>query len=259
MRLLLLNGVYGAPEHFDSLREALAPEIETKVFPLRREGLPDPDSGTGFAPLVERLDREIAAFTGPLAAGPTALLGFSLGGALALEYALAHPGRLAALVLVNAFARYEGGALQVASSQMLHGMPPAWAHPSLAARLVHRLDWVKRGLFHREAPLETIEQGMRAAVREVKHEDVRFQLAHLGLPFPVGHERRLAALAESTPVLLVASRDDMVVPSRHTDRLAAAMPAAKRLPLFEGGHAFFQHDARRLGSAVRSFLAESVR
>ena len=128
MRLLLLNGVYGAPEHFDSLREALAPEIETKVFPLRREGLPDPDSGTGFAPLVERLDREIAAFTGPLAAGPTALLGFSLGGALALEYALAHPGRLAALVLVNAFARYEGGALQVASSQMLHGMPPAWAH-----------------------------------------------------------------------------------------------------------------------------------
>ena len=52
----------------------------------------------------------------------------------------------------------------------------------------------------------------------------------------------------------LASRDDMVVPPRHTEWLAAAMPAARRLPPFEGGHAFFQHDARALASAVREFL-----
>ena len=44
--------------------------------------------------------------------------------------------------------------------------------------------------------------------------------------------------------MLLASRDDMVVPPRHTEWLAAAMPAARRLPPFEGGHAFFQYDAR---------------
>ncbi|HEY3217438.1 MAG TPA: alpha/beta hydrolase, partial [Candidatus Eisenbacteria bacterium] len=120
MRLLLLNGVYGAPEHFDSLRDSLAPEIETRVFPLRREGLPDPSTGTGFAPLVDRLDREIASFTSPGDARP-AVLGFSLGGALALEYALTHPGRVPALVLINSFARYEHGPLQAATTPMLHG------------------------------------------------------------------------------------------------------------------------------------------
>ncbi len=258
MRLLLLNGVYGAPEHFDSLCEALAPAIETRVFPLRREGLSDPSPEVGFAPMVERLDREIASFAGPGDAERPALLGFSLGGTLALEYLLAHPGRVPALVLVNSFARYEHGPLQAASSQMLHGVPPAWAHPSLAARLVHGLDWIKRGLFHPEAPLEAIERGMRAAVSGVTHEDVRFQLAHLELGMPQDLDVRLGALATHTPVLLLTSRDDMVVPPRHTDWLAAAMPAARRLPPFEGGHAFFQHDARALASAVREFLGVSA-
>jgi pimeloyl-ACP methyl ester carboxylesterase len=56
------------------------------------------------------------------------------------------------------------------------------------------------------------------------------------------------------PILLVSSRDDLVVPPRHTQRLAVMMPSAQRLPPFTGGHAFFQHDGRALAEAVRAFL-----
>jgi pimeloyl-ACP methyl ester carboxylesterase len=258
MRLLLLNGVYGATEHFDALREALAPEIETRVLPLRREGLPDPAGHDAFAPLVDRLDRARESFA-PDPDDPPALFGFSLGGALALEYVLAHPHRVSSLILVNAFGRYSQGPLHAASAPALRTWPPAWAHPALTARIVHRVAWLRRGLFHPEAPLDAIERGVRAAVGSVTHDDVRFQLAHLDLGMPVDLAARLAAAAERTPMLLVASRDDAVVPPRHTEWLASAMPGARRLPPFEGGHAFFQHDAGALADAVREFLGVSSR
>ena len=253
MRLLLLNCVYGAPEHFDSLRAGLAPEIETQVFSLRREGLADPAGRDAFAPLVDRLDRAIESFA-PATGDPPALFGFSLGGALALEYALAHPDRVASLVLVNAFGRYSQGSLHAASAPALRGWPPAWSPPALTARIVHRVVWMRRGLFHADAPLEAIERGVRAAVGSTTHDDVRFQLAHLDLAVPEGHAARLAEAAERIPMLLISSRDDLVVPPHHTEWLAGAMPRAMRLPPFEGGHAFFQHDARALAGAVRQFL-----
>lgn len=257
-KLILLNGVYGAPEHFDALRSAFAP-ITTEVFSFRREGELNPDPRSAFDPMVRRLDRLIEA-RGPAPPGAAApvLIGFSLGGALALEYALHRPDRLSALVLVNAFDRFQLGPFRAGS------MPPLWRfaiqmrHQPHVARMVYNLSWLRRGLFHADAKLEEIEKGMESAIGSVTLDDLRFQLAHLGLPFPRGQAERLAGLPGRLPVLLVNSRDDLVVPPFHTARLAAAMPAATRLPPFDGGHAFFQHDGQVLARAVLRFLDETA-
>ena len=251
-RLVLINGVYGAPEHFDSLRQAFEGRAATEVFTLRRDGLPLPTAATAFAPMVERLDPVIARDP----ARRPALLGFSLGGALALEYALRHPGRLSALILVNAFARFEGDPLQVGSIPALQWLPGTQAHPALMARVVRRVTWVRRGIFHEDAPLAVIERTFRVSLTAMTHDDVRFQLAHLLMPLPREMPARLGALARQLPVLLISSRDDLIVPPRHTDRLAAWMPAARRLPAVAGGHAFFQHDASALAGMVNAFLSE---
>jgi len=251
-RIILLNGVYGAPEHFEALRAAFAP-IPTEVFTFRREGELDPDARGAFDPMVRRLDRVIEPGGVPAASGPV-LLGFSLGGALALEYALHRPDRLSALVLVNSFDRFQLGPWRPGA------MPPLWRfaiqmrHRPHVARMVHSMSWLRRGLFHADAPLDIIEKGMKAAIASVTLDDLRFQLAHLGLPVPAGQAQRLAGLPSRLPVLLISSRDDLVVPPFHTARLAAAMPAATCLPPFEGGHAFFQHDGRALAQAVLRFL-----
>jgi pimeloyl-ACP methyl ester carboxylesterase len=257
-QIILLNGVYGAPEHFDALRAAFAP-IPTEVFCFRREGELDPDPKRAFDPMVRRLDRLIDA-RGPVADGASApvLIGFSLGGALALEYALHRPDRLSALILVNAFDRFQLGPFRAGS------MPPLWRwaiqmrHRPHVARMVHGMAWLRRGLFHSDASLEVVEKGMEAAIASVTLDDLRFQLAHLGLPFPPGQAERLAGLPSRLPVLLINSRDDLVVPPFHTARLAAAMPAATCLPPFEGGHAFFQHDGRVLAKAVLRFLDDAA-
>src|SRR5437773_5207016 len=131
MRLILVNGVYGAPEHFDALRAALTPDVSTEVFTLRRQGDPDPQSEHAFAPMVRRLDPLVRALAAQGAARPDgipspskpALLGFSLGGALALEYALQHTDQVSALVLVNAFDRYHLAGLRPGA------LPPLWRVP----------------------------------------------------------------------------------------------------------------------------------
>ncbi|NOT33756.1 MAG: alpha/beta hydrolase [Candidatus Eisenbacteria bacterium] len=248
--LLMLNGVYGAEVHFDSLREELASDFPSRAMTFRRDGLPDPTPERGFGPVVERLHSEIERLGG----APLPLLGFSLGGALALEYALAHPERLSALVLINAYDRYRGSRLQSSTLPLLREWPAAWTNPPLMARVVVRVAWLKRGLFHPAAPRQVIERGMMGAALTTQ-DDVRFQIAHVALPGVAGIEPRLAALAERIPVMLVSSRDDAVVPPAHTQRLAASMPAAHCLPPFEGGHAFFQHDAAALAAEVRRFLA----
>ena len=257
MRLILVNGVYGAPEHFDALRAALAPDVSTEVFTLRRQGDPDPGSEHAFAPMVRRLEPVIRAFAAdgatPSPSRP-ALLGFSLGGALAIEYALQHTDQVSALVLVNAFDRFHLAGLQPGVLPPLWRVPLRFRHQSFMSRLVHRLRWLRRGLFHDRASLDDVERGMQSATSSVSSDDVRFQLAHIGLPLPKGQSDRLAKLAERLPVLLIGSRHDMIVAPYHTERLARIMPAARRLPPFEGGHAFFQHDGVPLATAVRVFL-----
>lgn len=264
MRLILVNGVYGAPQHLDALRAALAPDVRTEVFTFDRQGERDPRPEDAFAPMVRRLDplvRAASAESGALPDAATrgrrpALLGFSLGGALALEYALEHGDNLSALVLVNAFDRYHLAGVAGA-------LPPVWRvpvhirHQGFMSRLVHRLSWLRRGLFHDQASLDDVDRGMQTASTSVSREDLRFQLAHLGLPLPRGQGERLARLAERLPVLLIGSRDDMVVAPYHTVRLARIMPAARCLPPFDGGHAFFQHDGAALAAEVRTFLEQA--
>jgi len=249
--IILLNGVYGAPEHFDALRRALGPAVSTRTFTFRRAGLPDPHplAADPFAPVVARLGRAL----GP-AHDPVVLFGFSLGGALALEYAFAHGDRVAAIVIVNGYDRYTGSLFHSSTLPLIREWPTAWTHPRIGARMVHRMRFLRRGLFHEDAPVEVIRRGLESSAQATTQEDVRFQLAYVSLPPAPDNAPRLAALARRIPVLLVSSRNDAVVPPAHTQRLAAAMPDATWLPAFEGGHAFFQHEAGALAEAVRRFL-----
>jgi pimeloyl-ACP methyl ester carboxylesterase len=250
VHLILANGVYGAPEHFGALQTVLEPRLPTKVFTFTRLGQPDPSPGAGFGPMIDRLDAVVRG-----SPGPVAVLGFSLGGALALDYALLHGERLAALVLVNAFDRFQVGHLAPGSIPPVWRVPVHLPHRGIMSRIVHALPWLRRGLFHPDATLADIERVMAQSAASTA-DDLRFQLAHLCLPLPEGHRQRLAKLAETVPVLLVCSRDDLIVHPAHTARLAESMPAARRLPPFVGGHGFFQHNGTALANAVIEFLAE---
>ena len=62
------------------------------------------DSATRIEGTIEDLDQRLG--TVATAGEPVTLVGESFGGALSLSYALAHPGRVARLVIVNSFRHF---------------------------------------------------------------------------------------------------------------------------------------------------------
>lgn len=93
--LLAFHGHYNEASTFVPLAEALAPRW--RVIALDQRGHGESDR----APSYERDDyvADIAAFQRHLGLGPVAVVGHSLGGVNAYQYAARHPGRVAALIV----------------------------------------------------------------------------------------------------------------------------------------------------------------
>ncbi|MDQ0306935.1 pimeloyl-ACP methyl ester carboxylesterase [Kitasatospora herbaricolor] len=93
--LLAFHGHYNEASAFGPLGEALAPRW--RVIALDQRGHGESDRATGY----ERGDyvADIAAFHRHLGLGPVAVVGHSLGGLNAYQYAARHPGRVTALIV----------------------------------------------------------------------------------------------------------------------------------------------------------------
>jgi pimeloyl-ACP methyl ester carboxylesterase len=146
------------------------------------------------------------------------IMGFSMGGRIALELALTRPERVRRLVLVSTSARGRGRITMSAPMRVL------WL-----------LRWVP--------PLRKRYPQSKAAHRHQRLATVTYDASD-----------RLAGLR--APALILHGRRDRTVPVEVARELQARIPGAQ-LDLFPGGHMFFlfgqRHDALR---RVEDFLAE---
>lgn len=181
----------------------------------------------------------------------THVLGVSMGGFIAQEFALALPARLEKLVLV---ATGFGGPNMVAvpsaaqrallpdpslpyAEKVRRSMPLAFGDPEWplwnAAEMAQIVAW---RCAYPQPPAAAIAQGMA------------------GLTFNV--EERLPEI--SAPTLVIAGTRDHVVPPQNADLLAAAIPHAT-LDMIEGaGHLVFIEEPERFNGDVLRFLTEGT-
>ena len=98
--LVLVHGYTGSRDDFREHLPALARHGRTLAVDLRGHGEAS-NPGRASAYSLEQLRDDLAAALPALDASPCDLLGHSMGGMVALRYALAHPERVQSLVLMD--------------------------------------------------------------------------------------------------------------------------------------------------------------
>ena len=108
--VVLLHGITGHARVWDHLAERLVPG--RRVLALDQRGHGDSDAAPDDDYRVATMADDLAAFAGSLGLERFALLGHSMGGRIAIQYAAAHAGRLERLVIVDIGPEIELAGLQ---------------------------------------------------------------------------------------------------------------------------------------------------
>jgi pimeloyl-ACP methyl ester carboxylesterase len=106
--LVLVHGFTGSREDFREHVPALARLGRTILYDQRGHG-ESTNTGDGATYTFEQLADDLGALLGALGIGRCDLLGHSMGGMVALRFALAHPERIASLLLMDTAARAPDG------------------------------------------------------------------------------------------------------------------------------------------------------
>ena len=232
--VVLLHGPAGNATHW----MRVIPELAA----TRRVLVPDlPGHGESVVDDAGELDAERAvAWLGELiehtCASPPSLVGYALGGAIALRFAAAHPDRLGALVLVDSLglAPFEPAPAFGAAIERFLTQPSEETHDLLWGQCAHDLDRLRAGLGERWQPFAAYNvdcaqdpsalgspDGPRRDAGGRGRADRHPRHADLGPPRP-GHPPGRRAIRRR-PIRLAAARDRRLR-RRPPDRAAGGVP-----------------------------------
>ena len=239
--LVLINGVGDPLEGWENqFGEFLAAGLRVVSFDNRGVGR----SGQPPGPYTS------AQMAGDLHAVVTAagldafhLCGVSMGGVIAQEYALAHPGPLRSLVLANTFA---------AADPFTRAAFLTWSDVAQAAGMPMMMraqaPWIFSPGFYARHPDRVAELIAEAGQSTQPAAAFAAQTAAL-----VDHDARDRLAALNTPALVIAAADDIIIRPALSRELFEALPAAT-WSVVPGGHAAFWEDPGPWNQAVLEFV-----
>ncbi|HEV2257059.1 MAG TPA: alpha/beta hydrolase, partial [Streptosporangiaceae bacterium] len=166
------------------------------------------------------------------------LAGVSMGGVIAQEYALAHPRTLRSLVLANTFA---------AADPFTRAAFESWAQVAVAAGMPMMMraqaPWIFSPGFYAEYP-DRVAELIAEAGQSTQPAAFAAQTAAL-----VDHDARDRLAALSTPTLVIAAADDIIIRPALSRELFEALPDAA-WSVVPGGHAAFWENPGPWNQAV---------
>ena len=239
--LILLSANPGDSRDFD----AVAPQLARRFRLIRLDwpgyggsAPPQPPSRAGAQYFLDCFDR----FMQTLDAGPVHLLGNSVGGNVAVRYALRQPRRVASLVLVSSGGFTAHNPLSRAFCRL---------QGQLWFKRLWGVDGFARFYLHVRNPWTQAMIG-RAAGEQSGAAALQVNAAVWRSFVAPEHDLRQAAAALRLPTLVVSGRHDPVIPARDGRAAAAVIPGARQVVL-DSGHAPFAEVPEAFLAAVGEF------
>jgi pimeloyl-ACP methyl ester carboxylesterase len=243
--LLLIMGMSGTRRHWSAgFLDLLGASFETISYDHRGVGA---SSHLQSAFTIADLAADAAALLGALELEQAHVLGFSMGGMVAQELALAHPERIATLTLAGTYCGGLGSALAPEQTTRILGEALATRDRQQAVLAAWRVNVSESFSSNAAALAQFMEIGMSGAV-----------------PFAVVVEQMKAIAAHDTsarlgdiqaPTLIVHGSQDMMLPVQNAHLIAELMPSA-RLEIIDGvGHLFFWEQPQRAAELVLEHAA----
>lgn len=225
---------------WDDLANALAEEHRVVCFDHRGHGRSDAPPGPySFAELAD----DAARLLDELATGPVIFIGLSMGGMVAQELALRHPGKVKALVIANSSSGYgsegrttwqqriaavESGGLPA----VVDGAMQRWFHPGFhAAQPATVQRWRRR-------VLATDVQGYTATCYALMNLDTTARLPQIRVP-----------------TLVIAGDLDQGTPVAMSQTIAQGIPGAELVVLKGASHLSALEQPAAFSAAVATLLA----
>jgi len=195
-----------------------------------------------------RMADDAAALLDALGIPQAHLLGVSLGGMIAQQFALRHPGKLNRLVVA---CTSPGGGLSVRPSPEALAAFVRDPAVDLEAQIRRTIPWLYSERYRRERPEEVEAFVRRRLASPADEAGIASQLAA-----GIGHDAgdRLKEIA--APTLVITGTADRLVPPENSKRIAERIPGARLVLLPDAPHRLFAENAAEFNREVLTFLRE---
>jgi pimeloyl-ACP methyl ester carboxylesterase len=239
--LLLIQGMSGTHVAWGAaFKGALEESFDVVAFDNRGIGLSERVSER-FT--IVEMAEDTAALLDALGWESAHVLGISMGGMIAQELALAHPGRLRSLTLGCTYCGGPGSQLmpQENAEKLLAGFASGDREQAIRVGYEVNLSPAFRADADAFAPFHEMATSVPAA-REV----IQLQLQAI-----VGHDTSARLGEIATPTLIVHGTDDGVLPYVNGETIAGLMPSARLEALEDVGHMFWWEQPQRSAELIR--------
>lgn len=238
--LVLLHGLFGSYENLAGIARSLADQWQTISIDLPNHGQSPHSEKMNFSTMVA----DLAATLDSLDIKCCALLGHSLGGKLAMAFALAYPTRVSQLIVAD---------IAPVSYQRSHQAVFAGLNAVTLSKITSRGDADKQMADH------IIEPGVRQFLLKSLQKteqgfNWRFNLAELAQDY----DQLLSAPASNReytgPVLFIKGSESDYILAEHRPQIMRLFPAAQAKIINGTGHWLHAEKPSAFAKLVRDFL-----
>jgi esterase len=246
--VVLLHGITGHARVWDHLAERLVPGRRVLALDQRGHGDSDPAPDDDYR--VATMADDVAAFAGSLELDRFALLGHSMGGRIAIQYAAAHAGRLERLIIVDI-----GPDIELAGLQRVRDMM------AKSPERIESEEWAVEYI-RRANPLQDVDllrQRVHHGLKRLPDGELTWKYAKGLRDMMRAGRRDVVDLWEPLaripcPTLVVRGAESDILSPEIAKKMIQVLPEGRLLEMADAGHSVPGDQPAAFARAVRTFL-----